>query len=359
MERLGASVPGTADAPEGADAPWKLSFVGLLRRLAAQDHRDLGAPPVGAAERPGQEGFRLGQHASLAFAPREVANVQARAGKLHVKLLGLGMLGPNGPLPLHMTEWARERSESRRDETLADFLDLFHHRYLTHLYRAWAQSQAAAGLDRAEEELFSRYVARLAGDEPAEVQASALAPHARWASAAHRVRASRDPDGLVSTLRRYFGVPVRLREFELHWITLEPQDFTRLGQARASAILGLGAVAGEVVPDRQSRFRLLIGPLDLPGYLRLTPEGQDRSGDLHALVELVRSFIGFEYEWEVELLIHGQAAPASRLGDSGQLGWSTWMGDAVDAPQVITGMVFEPERYIGHLPPRVHSHRGP
>lgn len=344
--RSGSQRSAPAWLMNAAEQPWRHSLLGLLRRLAAQDRRERDAPPVGLAQRPAQEGFRLGQQASLAFAPRELASVQMSEDRAQVRVFGLGMLGPNGPLPIHMTEWVRERSEARRDSTMADFLDLFHHRYITHFYRAWAQSQAAAGLDCRDDESFTRYVARLAGDEPAEVQRSALAPHARWASASHRVRASRDPDGLVSTLGRYFGVPVRLREFELHWIALESQDHTRLGHARASGLLGLGSVVGEWVPDRQSRFRLCIGPLDLAGYLRLTPQGQDSAKDLPALVELVRSFIGLEYEWEVELLIDASAAPACHLGDGAQLGWSTWVGQAADPQAHITGMVFEPERYM-------------
>lgn len=189
-----------------------------MRRLAAADP---ARPAIGKAQRPQQENFRLGQQASLAFAPRELAKVEVgtdidRRPRVHIGLFGLGMLGPHGALPIHFTELVRERVEARRDATLADFLDLFHHRAFTHIYRAWAQSQSTAGLDRADEETFSAYVARLGGDEPSEVRDSALAPHARWASSAHRVRAARNPDGLVSTLSRFFGVGVVLREYVLH-----------------------------------------------------------------------------------------------------------------------------------------------
>lgn len=330
------------------EQPWRHSFLGLVRRLAVRDGQRRDSPPVGRAQRPQQEGFRLGQEASLTFAPRELASVQVRSdGRAQIKVFGLGLLGPNGPLPLHITEEVRERSQSRRDHTLANFLDMFHHRYLTHLYRAWAQGQSAVGLDRAQDETFTRYVARLAGDEPSEVQHSALAPHARWASSAHRVRSSRDPDGLVSTLARYFGVPVRMQEFALHWVALDTQDQTQLGHPRASGMLGQGAVAGQCIPDRQSRFRLVVGPLDLPGYLRLTPQGSASGQDLPALVELVRSFVGLEYDWEVEVRIHANATEPCSLGDGARLGWSSWMGRDPSGQVDIRGMVLQPERYVG------------
>ena len=62
----------------------------------------------------------------------------------------------------------------------------------------------------------------------------------------------------------------------------------------------------------------------------------------------MRSFIGFEYVWEVELLIRSDAAPQAQLGNGTQLGWSTWMASdgrkaARSAP--VTGMILEPEGY--------------
>ncbi|SFN36165.1 type VI secretion system baseplate subunit TssG [Variovorax sp. OV329] len=351
-------------------APWLFSFTALMRRIGAQ-HPEL--PRIGTAARPQQEPFRLGQKAALSFAPREIAEVVLPANgvdALHdplppaptgnnpalplVRLYGLGMLGPNGPLPLHFTEIVRDRSENHHDGTLADFLDLFHHRYLTLLYRASAQGQAAAGLDRPEEEVFSAYVARLTGHDPQEIRPSAWPAHARLAASAHLCRDARHPDGLAATLARFFSVPVQLLEFQMHWIELDEVDQTRLGQPSASSVLGSGAIAGEVVPDRQSRFRLVLGPLSLEQYLRFTPQGRD----LPLLVEAVRAFIGFEFLWDVELRVLVDDTPPARLEEGQKLGWSTWLGRAPDAPlrQVrespsevrhAVGMVFEPERYVG------------
>lgn len=66
-----------------------------------------------------------------------------------------GMLGPNGPLPLHLTEYARSRSIHAGDQTLVRFLDIFHHRFMALFYRAWAQAQPTVSLDRPGEDRFS------------------------------------------------------------------------------------------------------------------------------------------------------------------------------------------------------------
>lgn len=86
-----------------------------LRRIGA----DPRIEPIGTARRPQAELFRLRQSPSLTFAPREIADVKQANGRLKIRLLGLGMFGPNGPLPIHVTEIAREREreQNRRDAT--------------------------------------------------------------------------------------------------------------------------------------------------------------------------------------------------------------------------------------------------
>jgi type VI secretion system protein ImpH len=322
--------------------PWRYGYLSLMRRIGANAELD----PIGTAQRPGAEPFRLGQQPSLTFAPREIANAGALDGRLQIRLLGLGMLGPNGPLPLHLTEIARERLESRHDSTLVDFFDVFHHRYLTLLYRAWSSAQAAAGLDRPDDEPFSFYVASITGQEQIEVGTRALPAHAQLAAAAHLVREARNPDGLRMTLERYFGVPVQVDEYVFHWIEVAADEHTHLGRAGPAATMGVGALLGEQVPDRQYRFRIVIGPLEMDQYLRFTPRG----ADLPTLVDWVRSFVGREYEWELELRILAESAPATVLGKPQLLGWSGWLGHSRDG-QAVTGMRFEPEHYVDQYAP--------
>ncbi|MFM0466027.1 type VI secretion system baseplate subunit TssG [Paraburkholderia strydomiana] len=320
--------------------PWRYGFLTLLRRIGADSRID----PVGAAQRPQTEPFRLGQRPSLAFAPREIASVGEAGGRLKVRLFGLGMLGPNGPLPIHVTEVARDREESRHDSTLVNFLDIFHHRYLTLLYRAWSSAQAAAGLDRPDDERFSFYVASLTGHDMREVDKRLLPAHARISASAHLVRESRNPDGLRATLEHYFGVPVVIEEYVYRWILLDVDDHCRLGKPGTPSIMTEGAMLGEQVADRQHRFRVVIGPLDIDEYLRFTPQG----ADLPPLIEWVRAFVGKEFAWELELRMRPHSATPAIVGGPQQLGWSGWLGRSpTDAP--VTGMRFEPEQYADQI----------
>lgn len=311
------------------------SFLALLRWLNAQH---TGSPVIGHASRAQQEPVRLGQKASLAFAPRELADVhQGEDGRWHIRTLGLGMLGPNGAMPLHFTDWVRERSESFRDDTLADFLDVFHHRFLTQLYAAWHRAQSVTALDRPDGDHFSFFIDALGHTQ--SHHDSPLSAHARLSAACHLVRQARNPDGLEQCLQHFFQVPVTVQEFELRWMAMDESDVTRLGHAKGASVLGQSACLGSKVLDRQHQFSVFIGPLDLPTYRSFAPNGQN----LPLLREWVRMFFGFEFDWQVQLCIDAQHAPPAQLGQTGQLGWTSWLGQPTRKAD-LSGMKFAPEQ---------------
>lgn len=326
--------------------PWNYGFLPLMRRINANPAID----PVGTASLPATEPFRVGQKPSLIFAPSEVADAKVVNGKLRIRLYSLGMLGPNGAMPLHVTEIAREREELRGDPTLSNFLDIFHHRSLTLFYRAWASAQSAASLDRPDDDRFSQYVSALAGHVLRCERPGPLPVHARLSAVPHLVRQSRNPDGLRSTLAHYFGVPVEIVECDPHWMPVEPERRSRMGGERMSSCLAMGAMLGDMVPDRRQRFRIVIGPLDMADYHRFTPRGDD----LLKLIECVRTFVGREFSWQLDLKIRPQSATPSVMGDSHQLGWSTWLGES-PGDQPVQGMLFEPESYVPQLRNRHRS----
>lgn len=305
------------------EQPWRHELFALLRRLAA-GRPDVAGP--GHARRPGDDIARLGQAPSLAFAPREIARIDLTPSGCRVELFGLGMLGPNGALPLHFTELVRERLHTTRDAALADFLDLFHHRAITLLYRAWAQAQAAAGLDRRDQEVFTRYVASLVGERP-RAPVSPWPAHARWASAAQRLRRTRDPRGLCAALRDYLRIPVRVREFTLQWLPIEAAERSRLGGSGRAAGLADGAVLGAWVPDRQGRFTLCVGPLSLRQYLEILPL-RGKGECFEAIHACVRGFLGMDHAWDLELMLPASQTRPAALGAPHALARNAWLGQA-------------------------------
>ncbi|HKT95160.1 MAG TPA: type VI secretion system baseplate subunit TssG, partial [Paraburkholderia sp.] len=194
-------------------APAEHDLFHLLRWLDA-----LASAPerLGAAQHPGGEPVRLGQIPSLSFAPSMVAGIaDAQADRVPPRVLvhGFGLFGPNGPLPQHVTEYAYERAHSVGDASMSAFADVFHHRLLVLLYRAWADAQPAVGLDRPGPSRFDAYVASLIGRRATDSPLSGRAApgrHAKYFHAGHWVRQTRNPEGLAQMLRHDFGVPVRI-----------------------------------------------------------------------------------------------------------------------------------------------------
>jgi len=235
------------------DEPWNAGYISLMRAIAA---KTTDMPPIGRAKLPVQEAFRVGQCANMAFAPREISAISMENGKVNLELFGLGIWGPQGAMPLHFSELAYSRSEAY-DNTLIDFVNIFHHRALSLLYRAWFLSQDTASLDRKYDERFSFYIGSLIGIDAQELEHSHLPPHARLASSSHLIRESRNPEGIIGALHYYFQVPVRMEEFAEQWIRLDKCDQTILGDDACAMLLGDGAILGNTVRDCQHKFKLI------------------------------------------------------------------------------------------------------
>lgn len=322
-----------------AEAPWSFDFFQALRRI---EGLSLAQPRLGQALRPADEPLRVSQEASMAFAPSTLSALEEQDGgrppRLEQRFFGL--LGPNGPLPLHLTEYARERLRHHDDPTFVRFLDIFHHRFALLFYRAWAEARPTVQHDRPGEDRFSRYVGSLGGyASPATHDRDSIPDYAKLFFAGHLVRSARNAEGLASILEGFFGLPARVEQFTLGWLELPLDQQTALGGGGSRATLVNGAVLGQRVRDAQSRFRIAIGPMDLDRYHDFLPGGRS----LVRLVDWVRNYVGFEFDWEVQLVLARDEVPGIRLGRAGLLGWTTWVGARL-APTDADDLVLAPER---------------
>jgi type VI secretion system protein ImpH len=309
--------------------PYRYDFYQTLRRLECLYP---AKPRWGTARRPLDEPVRLGQEPELSFAPSPLASLEfGREGappRLQQRLFGL--LGPNGPLPIHLTEYTRHRLRHSADPTLSRFLDLFQHRFIALFYRAWAQAQPHVNRDRVGQDRFRVYVGSFVGIAPDALRDRDSVPDlARLFHVGTLVRQVRNAGGLAAILSDFFGVSARIEEFVPHWLVLEPPSRTRLG--RLGAGLGFGTILGARVWDRQSKFRIHLGPLTLEEYESFLPAA--RGGPrpptgtrLRELVDWVRFYLCFELDWDVRLHLERDEVPALKLGVAGRLGWTTWLG---------------------------------
>jgi len=317
------------------ERPQAFDFFQLVRRVDAAMGR--GQPGIGRSARPAQDPIRFGQAPSMTFEPSTVRGFEPRANGAppSVQVAFMGLLGANGPLPLHLTEYARDRERDHRDDTLRRFLDVFHHRAVSLFYRAWAVNRPAALRDAAAHrgdhaDRFGFYVACLEGlgfDSLRE--RDAVPDHARWHFAGRLANQTRPPESLEAIIEDDFAVPCEVEEFVGTWMDLPGDARMRLGGSPETASLGVNAIVGQRYWDCQQKFRLRLGPMRRDDYERFLP-GAD---GFARLAGWVRQHIGFELVWEARLVLDKQDAtgirlggdPADPTGNAGaRLGWTSW-----------------------------------
>ena len=254
------------------DTPiYGLDFFQALRAIECQ-HTD--SPRLGTSWSARDEPVRLGQDCSMAFAPSTLTSFTAGEGDAPARLgvAFLGMLGPNGPLPLHLTEHALERRRRYKDETFLRFLNLFEHRFLAFFYRAWCNSQPAVSHDRPQDDRFADYVASLMGLGFKSLRdRDAMQDSAKLHFAGLLLDGCKHPEGLVAILEGYFEVPVKVIELIGEWLEIAADEQCKLGASVSTGMIGANAMIGSSVFECQHRFRLQLGPLGLTQFESFLP----------------------------------------------------------------------------------------
>jgi len=330
------------------ERPHSFHFYQAVRRLECAYRWQ---PAIGYSLRPAQDPVRFCQEPSLAFAPATMGQLQfgsqGCAPRLFVAFMGL--LGPQGPMPLHITEQARQR-EISGDHTLARFLDIFNHRMVSLFYRAWAANQQAISFEhgalrepppeqadpdaqpgtthrgpapvRRDGDRFAIYIGSLFGLGMPSLRHRDAAPDvAKLHYSGRLVCQTRHAEGLRAILHDYFRVPVEIREFLGQWIDLPSDCGCRLGESPATGTLGHTAICGSRIWDCQQKFRIVLGPMTLDDYERMLPGGRS----LERLVAWIRNYIGDELTCDVQLVLKKEEVPQTKMGTFGRLGWTTWL----------------------------------
>jgi type VI secretion system protein ImpH len=307
--------------------PFRFEFfqaVRLMERLFP------ASMPVGESVPPASEVVRLGVHASLAFPASEIQEMDwAEHGPPRMTVNFMGLIGPQGVLPVFYTALVRERLRAS-DTALKDFLDIFHHRIISLFYRAWKKYRFDVDYERGERGRFSRKLLSLVGLGTARLQGRQAVPDDSLVYYAGLLtQRPRSAQALRQILEDYFDVPVEVAQFAGGWYRLDTDvrcclDEGTPGRSR----LGLGAVVGDAIWNQQSRIRIIIGPLDLKTYSSFLPDGSC----WERLRAWVRFFSNDEFDFEVRLILKRQEVPRCELGSTGEsgarLGWVSWVKSA-------------------------------
>ena len=303
------------------ECPYRFSFFQALRYVEATLP---DAPRIGASIKAADDPIRLAQEPSLTFAPSTLSSFKAGSdGKpARMEVNFLGMFGPNGPLPLHLTEYARQRIRNEHDPTFARFVDVFHHRMLSFFYRAWATAQPVVQHDRPDTDRFACYVGSVFGlGMPTTTNRDAAPDLLKLHFAGHLSCQARYAQGLRDMIAEFFQIPSEIQEFVGQWIDLPNDYLLRVGESPMTGRLGISTTIGARVWDCQQKFRVVLGPVDFSQFQRLLPGGDS----LLRLQALIRNYVGDQMDWDLNVILKKEEVPPMRLGFVGNLGWTSWI----------------------------------
>lgn len=322
---MGNSKRNTASSIEQdlLETPFEFDFFQAIRLLECANP---DKPLLGKATHLSEEPIRLDQEASLNFSTSTINLFEYREGYSvpHLSTSFFGLFGSNGALPTHLTEYAFQRLNHQKDPTFIRFVNLFQHRMLSLIYRAWANSQPTVNFDRPSDDKFKMYVGSFLGvANKANQNRDDVTDYLKFHYAGHFSCQTKHAEGLQSILQGYFGQQVKIEEFIGEWLDIPDNSLCQLGDSEQTGLLGMTAILGERSWSRQNKFRVILGPMKILSYKLLLPGGDS----LKRLVSILKNYIGIEIGWDIQLILTNSEVPQTCLGDKAQLGWTTWLGE--------------------------------
>lgn len=295
--------------------PGHYSFYAAVRRI---EQLSPSCPRIGSRGASLTPAVHFAQVPHLHFPPSELfdytTTANSSAGTLQVYFFGF--FGPNGALPLALTEHVHERSRHYYDLTMQRFADIFHDRLISLFYRAGTCSQAAVSYDRRDDDPLSTAAASLAG-VPAAPEASPLPPHAPI-SHARELAEKNKARPLRRLLEQFFGLPVSICQHTPCYLPISEDARCLLGRA-GTGELGRTSLLGDRQRSISDCITLHIGPISYGQYCRFLPG----STGYRRLQTWLRLMSSRPLSWQLHFLITSASIPAPALNASCQLGGNT------------------------------------
>jgi type VI secretion system protein ImpH len=313
--------------------------------------------PIARYMPPSLEFVRFNANQSLAFPASDIAGVKptfkdAKINQWRMDVNFIGLTGSNSILPYHYTETVLQRLKAK-DSSMADFFNIFNHRTTSLFYQASSKYHFPIEYERKrlkpspteENDNYTQALLSLIGFG---TRHNSDRLHTRDESIIYYAglftKKVRSASGLKQILQNHFNIPVEIKEFIGQWQNLIDDVRTRLpgihneGQNNC---LGRSVMLGKNGWFAQGKFRIILGPLNKSQLHKFAPG----TNALRALNEIVRLYIGIEYDYDFIMRLNKRDMPERvRLSGSSPaiIGWNTWLsskswktasqGDTVDIP---------------------------
>ena len=316
--------------------PFRHNFYTVLREFERQSATK---PRIGDGVTVNDDIVVLSQDPFTAFPASNIAGIEStRTGASRLSIRFLGMFGPQGALPLHITETSQIWTNGR-DPSFARFVDVLSTRFLQLFYRAWADSRPIAQYERPDFDRFQVFLASFAGVGTETLRHPDASTQIGRIPYSGLVNSNvKSASRLKQLLQGLLGLDIEIEQWVGTWLSLDVTERTAVG--RQSARLGVDSFIGKRVYSITEKFRIRIRCHDLDEYEQLLPEAKMS----RELADLAFYFIGYRAEFDVELGLPRSQAPAMKLGSAGKLGLTSWLQGAgtVEGPEYLFDARFNP-----------------
>ncbi len=316
--------------PDLSLVPQKLlpgvGFFQLLRSL------ETDVSQFGRGNSPKREPARICQSMRLSFATQDNASFVAGTADLPAKVetMTIGLMGPDAPMPLHLTRWVLDRLSNRwfagdaegitSDTTFVDFCNLLQHRTISLYYRAWADTRPEVQIERGEKTRIMAMLKAVAGIAPESDKDFNDIKLRQAASLAQQVRS---PERLAVFLSEVVSAPVQINEFIGHWMDVAPNLQSRLG--RVHSVLGQSAVVGNRSYQRSDCAEIRVGPVDRETFDAFML-GTEKT---EALRRALLFAAGQDVAFDLRIVLEKSQIPEAKLGEA-RLSTSSWLAPTRD-----------------------------
>lgn len=292
------------------------------------------APPLGHDGPPDQERVRLRPSTSLAFPEwdMEGAKLDNEGRRVALTTTFFGLYGADTPLPYTYAERIAQLATDRSGRRIRAFLDIFHHRLLSLLFRAWAKYRPDTDSGGTMDPLYARVLAFMGYSQEMNLGGGTLP---RLSEVRLQVLRHRSAAGLRFLLQKRLGYPVRIEQLVRRQVAIPEDQRSRVGQGTCQ--LGVTMVVGKSITDC-NKIRIQVEAEDFEMFNRLLPGRED----FLQIERVISGYMRDPTDHDVEVRLSADRIPPFRLGaDNVCLGQSIWLG----TPKEGVACRWQPEEY--------------
>lgn len=267
--------------------------------------------------------INIKQNISLKFDFNNIDKIYFDKNLIYVHVNGVGLLSINSPLPRHFVEYIFERASQEGDKTWYDFINFLQNRSLILFYKAWNESHNYSALDNKNNNCFSRIISSFLGMNHILNDLhnqKYITINDKLYYTTFYLSNVKSRKNISKLLTHYFKTPINIEENVGYWYELRSDEKSFLGGIKNQ--LGDGVLLGSKIFDKQTKLRVVIGPISYLEYEKKL----NIDVFFIKLQEWLDFLISAEFEWDCKVILLKDNIPCMKLDSNYSLGRNSWIG---------------------------------